>query len=163
MLEIWKEVEGFERYSVSNKGQVKNNKTHRVMTLDENNCGYFRVALNSPRRKRYFIHRLVAIHFIENPEGKKFVNHIDGDKANNCIQNLEWVTQSENEIHTFENNLKDIVNRRQVNVTFNDGREAQYKSLKHAGEEIGVSFHVIGQWCRGASKGYLKYGIANIS
>lgn len=162
MVNQWIEVEGFSKYFVSNKGQVKSTISNRILALDENNCGYYRVTLHSPKRKRYFIHRLVALHFIPNPDNKKFVNHIDGDKTNNKVDNLEWVTQSENEIHAFRNDLKDIVNRRAVEVIFNNDSTERYDSLKLASENLELSYHMVGKWCRKKSNGHLKYGIKNI-
>lgn len=70
--------------------------------------GYHYVTLcTSPKLKRKFlVHRLVAEAFIPNPENKPEVNHIDGDKNNNCVSNLEWVSRSENESHSFQIGLK---------------------------------------------------------
>jgi hypothetical protein len=90
---------------------------------DTNNVGYYRVCLYKPKKKRYFRHRLVAEHFIFNddPDNRVFVNHIDGDKSHNCISNLEWVTQSENELHAFKHGLKDVPNK--VSLIVSDGNE----------------------------------------
>ena len=70
-------------------------------------CGYSRVELWADGKgKKYSVHRLLALSFIPNPEGKPQVNHRDGDKLNNCLSNLEWVTQSENQIHAYAMGLQ---------------------------------------------------------
>ena len=88
MEEIWKIIESDTRYEVSNLGNIRNTKTKRLRKLEMNEKGYLRVKLD----KQYRVHRLVALAFIENPENKPEVDHIDGDKRNNKVDNLRWVT-----------------------------------------------------------------------
>lgn len=106
LMEKWKNIKGFEHYQISDKGNVKGKRG--MMKLRVNARGYMMVGLRNggPRQKTFNIHRLVAEHFIPNPNNKRYVNHIDGDKTNNHVDNLEWVTQSENQIHAYENNLQ---------------------------------------------------------
>jgi hypothetical protein len=106
-------IKGFEDYMISDCGKVFSNKaTHRrsvmhEMKLTVNSCGYLIVGLTDRNKKRYtkLVHRLVAEAFISNPENKPQVNHIDGDKTNNHVSNLEWNTAQENIVHAFENGL----------------------------------------------------------
>jgi hypothetical protein len=113
MKEIWKDVVGFEgRYQVSNKGNVKSlhflgHNKERLMKLSEHHTGYLIVQLGKRPAKNYLVHQLVASAFIIPVEGKKFVNHIDGNKHNNCVENLEWVTAQENITHAIETGLRD--------------------------------------------------------
>lgn len=95
-MEQWKVIEGFENYMVSNTGKIKNIQEKEVKPAD-NGRGYKKVRLykNGKYHKKY-IHRLVAIHFIENPHNKPCVNHIDNNPSNNRVENLEWCTHKEN-------------------------------------------------------------------
>ena len=104
--EIWKDIEGFEgMYQVSNMGNVKSLKrtvwnsgkgcyktvAERILKVGKDRKGYLQVQLcQDGKGKSYKIHRLVATAFCENPHGFKEVNHIDGDKTNNCVDNLEF-------------------------------------------------------------------------
>ena len=110
IIEIWKPIKGYEdRYVVSNLGRVKRLERitcqniyleEKLLQNQNNGNGYFKVHLfKNGRTKDKYIHRLVAEAFISNPENKKEVNHKDGDKANNFVENLEWVTPSENQKH----------------------------------------------------------------
>ena len=114
MKEIWKAIVGYEGlYEVSNLGMVRSldryvpHKTFgkkyckgHMMATHINNAGYVTVNLCKGNRYRSFdIHRLVAIAFLDNPDGLLEVNHIDENKKNNCIENLEWVTKQQNEKH----------------------------------------------------------------
>lgn len=103
MDKVWKDIEGYEGlYQVSNTGQVKslNYKGHGVVRLlkqDVIHNGYKRVSLfKNGKKKNYLVHRLVAITFLPNPHGYKEINHIDENKANNMISNLEWCSREYN-------------------------------------------------------------------
>lgn len=105
-MEIWKDIIGFDgKYKISNYGNVKNSL--KLMTPQLTHQGYLKIRLsNNGVVKGYFIHRLVAIAFIDNNQNKRCVNHKDGNKTNNTVNNLEWVTHSENEKHAYANNLQ---------------------------------------------------------
>ena len=105
--EIWKDVVGFEGlYMVSSLGNVKSlnyNHTKKERILSANGKRYLMVVLSKEGKTYPFlVHRVVATAFIENPENKKTVNHIDGNKLNNTVQNLEWATTSENHKAAFK-------------------------------------------------------------
>ena len=98
MKEIWKDIKGYEGlYQVSNLGRVKRVTTGRVLKQFPNKQGYLLVSLcKTGKQKSFAIHRLVAQAFILKPENKPEVNHIDEDKTNNMVSNLEWCTRVEN-------------------------------------------------------------------
>ena len=134
MEEIWKTITDFEIYNVSNFGQVMNTNTHKIMKLNFKG-GYNKISLtNNKIRKSMFVHRLVALAFIENPENKSDVNHKDKDKINNHISNLEWMTRKENNIHRCKDtiittNKNKSINR--VNKNTNEILET-YNSIEDA-------------------------------
>jgi hypothetical protein len=99
--EIWKDINGTDGlYQISNLGRVKSfcRGKERILKIHDNGKGYYIVSLGR-KRKDVKVHRLVAKEFIPNPKNKKEVNHIDGNTKNNSVNNLEWVTHSENCIH----------------------------------------------------------------
>lgn len=98
--EIFVEVEGSNGYYLlSNKGRCWSVFHEKFMNLHNNGAGYMAFSLSRLPMVLNYAHRLVAKHFIPNPEGKKYVNHIDHDRSNNCVENLEWVTAKENTAH----------------------------------------------------------------
>jgi hypothetical protein len=106
-MEIWKDIKGFEGlYQISNYGRLKSFKVYpegKILKLTNKNGDYFSVVLQGigfkPRSIR--IHRLVAEAFLPNPCNLPEINHIDGNKQNNHISNLEWVTKSQNVVHSM--------------------------------------------------------------
>ena len=105
-MEIWKDIVGFNGYEVSNLGRVRSfHKGGRILSPGLVS-GYLQVNLYcGGKRNQMYVHRLVAETFIPNPESKSEVNHIDGNKSNNRVENLEWATPSENAQHAHDTGL----------------------------------------------------------
>ena len=122
-MEIWKDIKGFEGlYQVSNFGRVKSvdrlvdgsrgkrKIKSRIMKEYKNQFGYCMISLSKyGKSKQYSIHRLVAEEFIPNISELPQVNHIDGNKENNRADNLEWITNRDNVIHAYKNNLRNTI------------------------------------------------------
>ncbi len=135
-METWKDIKGYEgSYQVSDKGNVRSLDRHiqsRYGTRKIKGCflkklcdkdGYHKVNLKqSQKGKNCFIHRLVAIAFIENDKNKPQVNHKNGVKNDNNVENLEWVTLSENRQHAYDTGLQNGLNRR--------GSKSNFSKLK---------------------------------
>ena len=113
--EVWKDIKGYEgKYQASTLGRIKRNKIFKfkktypeiILKTRYNDMGYKIVNLfKEKKQKTFLVHRLVASTFLLNEDNLKVVNHKDGIKSNNKIENLEWVTRSENKIHALKNNL----------------------------------------------------------
>lgn len=111
MEEIWKDITGYEGlYQISNLGNVvslnfnRENKRKQLKKLTR--TGYYYVCLSKNNvKKNKNLHRIIAEHFIPNPENKPQINHKNGIKKDNRIENLEWVTSKENMVHAWKNNL----------------------------------------------------------
>lgn len=99
-----KQIYNYENYMIDENGNVFNKNTNAYLkgSIGENGYKYYRLSENN-HKKMFYAHRLVAEHFINNPNNLPVVNHIDGNKLNNNINNLEWVTYSENTKH-WKNN-----------------------------------------------------------
>ena len=147
-MEMWREIPGTNgEYMVSNTGKVRTTKTGRILAPAIDARGYERVCLfKKDRDRRYKVHRLVAITFLPNPNGKKQVNHKDGNKRNNCVDNLEWVTNEENMHHSRANGLHeghqrfcDSKKKRIIATNLESGEEIAFDSILSAKKAIGTS------------------------
>lgn len=117
MNEEWKDIKGFEGlYKISSLGRVMSLHPHGckdtkeyIKVPDSIHNGYLRVELHRKGRRKIkmLVHRLVAEAFIENPEGKREVNHKDCNKHNNTVSNLEWCSHKENMKHAYDNGRVD--------------------------------------------------------
>jgi len=107
IMEIWKDIPGYSNdYQISNLGNIKNKEGLILkQKINKYRGDYKLVILWKYSNKMLSVHRLVAKTFIPNPLNKPEVNHIDGDKTNNRIENLEWVTHQENIQHAYKNGL----------------------------------------------------------
>lgn len=164
MKEIWKKIDKYSDYEVSNLGNVKslertvvrkNGRKHHVKSkILKQYCdktGYMIVCLpdySFPRKERNFrVHRLVASSFIPNPKNKPQVNHKDGNKKNNIVDNLEWCTNGENQIHAFRLGLKhnkvvsgyDNKMSKEIIMCDKSGKEIKrFGSIREAERETGI-------------------------
>lgn len=135
MLEQWKEIIEANNYEVSNLGRVRNKTTKKILKGRLSKSGYLQVSVKLNETQKFsnrYIHRLVAFYWIANPENKREVNHIDRNKENNAIENLEWVTSSENQKHRHKlGNNK--TSQRKVGKFDKDGNLiAKYNSIVEA-------------------------------
>lgn len=151
MDEVFLPVIGFEkRYKISNHGRLfsyggKYGKIWHEMKCSPDWAGYIPCLLRDKEKKyNCRIHQLVAKHFIPNPFGLKTVNHIDGNKANNHISNLEWVTPRENIIHAVKTGLMDFKGEKHPNskLTNDQVYAIKYSLTKLKNTEVAKIFNM---------------------
>ena len=105
---IWKDIPNFEeKYQASTKGEIRNKKNNKIVKQYVNNKGYYTISLYiNNKQSRYNVHTFIAKTFIKNSNNLPLINHIDGNKLNNNIENLEWCTSKHNIKHAYDNGLK---------------------------------------------------------
>lgn len=154
--EIWREIDGFPDYEVSNLGRVCSfkGKYPRIKKLRKNRDGYLQIQLwHGGKQVMKKVHRLVAEAFVPNPENKPQVNHIDENKLNNVVDNLEWVTRKENCNHGTRNSrLAEVQGKAVVQYTTEGVFMDLYSSLTEAERVTGINKSHICQVCRGKRK-----------
>ena len=156
MEEIWRDVKGYEGlYQISNVGRVKSlcgkKRTDNIMHIYDNSKGYKYITLRKNGcYKNHYVHRLVAEAFIPNPDNKKEINHLDFDKANNKISNLEWIDRRGNQLHYFDGKFKNITGERYITYRSKTNKfrfiykGKEYKSKNSLEEALELRKEVLG-------------------
>ena len=167
--EIWKTIIDYEGlYSASNLGNIKSHsrevwngykfylKPERILISTINNWGYLKLTLSKNGNKRYCkVHRLIAQSFISNPENKPEVNHKNGIKTDNRIENLEWNTYSENRLHACQTGLSNPYWKDKKNLKITGGKHygskkvieiktgKLWESAKDCARELGINYNTL--------------------
>lgn len=162
MNENWKPINDY--YQISDSGNVHSLRRNIILKPSYHKNGYLSVSLSSNKIvKRFYIHRLVAIAFIPNPENKPEVNHKDGNKHNNVYTNLEWATYNENAKHAYKTNLMKPVwkdkfayehNKSKIVLQYSKTGEYinEYGSMQEASRQIKTNVANIMSVCKGNRK-----------
>lgn len=183
MNEIWKSIDGYPNYMVSNMGNVKNVKTNLILKWSLFSGGYYGVVIRNGNKKHSFtIHKLVATHFLPNPENKPCVDHINGDRTDNRAENLRWTTHKENMNNPITKNRLSKVKRIEMKNKFlgvvskehpasipilqftKDGEFIRkWDCISDVKKQLKIDNGNIGECCRGKRKtaGNYKWGYAD--
>lgn len=146
MIEEFKEIEEFPKYEVSNLGRVRNKNTGKILKTRKSNSGYLYVSFWRDHNR--FVHRLVAKTFIPNPNNYPEVNHINEDKENNCIDNLEWCDHKYNSNYGTRNIRSAIKRGLRVEQYSLDGKLiATFSSMREASRKSNIFFASIQRCC----------------
>jgi hypothetical protein len=150
-IETWKVIKDYPNVEISTFGNIRNINTKKVYAVHERNGYLAKSFYYDKQSKTINIHTLVAKTFIENPLNKPVVNHKDGNRKNNNINNLEWTTIKENNQHALDTGLNKK-NKKKVGKYLNDELITIYDSIKEAAKENNMSDKHIGTVCRGKRK-----------
>lgn len=158
--EQWRSIEGFDNYLVSNKGRIMNGKTGRILRPADDGGGYDKVVLcKNGITSTKKVHRLVAQAFIDNPNNLETVNHIDEDKHNNNVENLEWLSSGDNTRYSLSKPVEQY-------DLYSGELLATYPSTMAVERLMGFGNSTISMACRGQYKkayGYIwKYADNNV-
>ena len=162
----WCDIIGYENeYQINQFGEIRTlknsskRKKYDILKpqINSKNGYVYQMLYKNGKGKLWRVHRLVAMIFLPNPYNLPQVNHIDGDKSNNHISNLEWCSQKENELHS-----RKVINTKEYKpfrVIYNNGQEVLYDVKSDLSEKLGVTTACVKNWLHNKSKGYVNYDI----
>ena len=152
-MEEWKPVVYCDNYEISNKGKLRNKFTGLILKTAVDRYGYEKVHIVKSDKSNYFttIHRLVALAWLDNNDDNKLqVNHIDGNKLNNELSNLEWVSARENINHSYGT----LLNTNVSPVILNDlekGYSTEFKSIKELSKHLGINVSILSPYIKNSN------------
>lgn len=154
--EIWRPIENFPNYEVSNYGRIKNVLSGNILSPYKNENGYMIISLHngSGNNRKYRVHRLVAEAFIPNPNNYPIINHKDENKSNNHVSNLEWCNKSYNALYGSTQSKLRAHKIQPIQMIDNSTGEVikEFDSIKSASELTGIHRGYISNVCRGKHK-----------
>lgn len=140
-MEVWKDIELLKPYQVSNKGRIKNTKTGTIRKLVKAGGGYLTTVMY---QKRYYVHRLVAEAFIENPKKLPQVNHKNENKKDNSVDNLEWCDNLYNSQYSTAKSV--------LQYDLEDNLIREWNCINEAGKKLKIDPSSITKCCKGKIK-----------
>ena len=155
-MEVWKDIPGYEGdYQISSSGMVKSTKQgkEKLIALSPMHRGYLQAHLSKDGKTAMLrVHRLVAKVFIPNPECKPEVNHINGDKTDNRVENLEWCTPSENVRHSYESGTHGTKAKPVLQYNLQGCFVREWESATEAERQTNIKHNNIAKVCKGKMK-----------
>lgn len=159
---MWYELKENNNYLINTNGDIKSKKTNKILTPGKTTNGYYTVCLTKNGKcKSYYIHRLVANNLISNEKGYKEINHKDGNKQNNRVDNLEWCDRSYNLKHAYDKGLKKVpkgkdspYSKKVLQRNILTGEIIIWDSMIDASRKKGYSTGAICGVCKGRNKTY---------
>ena len=166
-METWKQIDSYDGYYVSSFGKVYSSKSKKYLTskIRSKTSDYYYVNLyKNGTAQKHNVHRLVALTFLHRPKEEYVVNHKDGNKHNNCVDNLEWVTRSQNDLHAFDMGLRKS-NAQQIQKAIDSTRKPivnlttgeKFNSVIECAKKYNIKSNGISKCLRGKRKRY--YGM----
>ncbi|MDT2738042.1 HNH endonuclease [Enterococcus pseudoavium] len=173
-MEMWKRITDYPNYEVSSLGNIRNSRG-KIMKQRVTRRNYKEIGLRNgtDKQKFFLIHRLVAKYFLEEIESKAYVNHKDGDTHNNNVNNLEWVTQSENQLHAYKAGLQEVsdeqierlkmfaaAKRRPIRVVNEKiGMDREFESIAGAAKHVDCNEKTLRNSLKNRNKSRLGYEV----